>query len=346
MKYFRFFCCGALLFLGGCATVPPAPVYEAARDLPVEEKPEPRVRRPQSHTIRAGETLAEIALEYGLDHRELALWNGIADPDVIYTGDVIRLSPSEALPTASAVPPQKPASLSPASSARIAKPGATAPQLAPAPAPAPETAATAAETIAPTIAPASSGGETQTVARGNAPIKDGPVAAKYAYNAKTLRKLRAEHAAGSAPSVAAPQTAAAAPSPSAAAPQQVRRRFDVDWSWPTNGKVAGKFSEASKGIDIAGAKGAPVYAAAAGKVVYTGSGVKSYGRLVILKHGNDYLSAYAHNDKILAKEGQKVARGEQIATIGDSGAAKVMLHLEIRKSGKPFDPLQVLPPKP
>lgn len=341
MKHSGLFFSCALLFLGGCAPVSPAPVYDSARDLPVAEKPEPKVHRPQTHTIRAGETLAEIALEYGLDHRELALWNGVANPNLIYSGDVIRLSPPEALPQAAAVPLQKAAPITPA---RIAKPGASAaPQIVPAPAPQNvANAANAAAAITPQVVAPSSG---ETIARGNAPIKDGPVAAKYAYNARTLDKLRAEHAAGNT-AAPAPQIVSAAPTPSAAAPQQVRRRFDVDWSWPTRGKIAGKFSEKSKGIDIAGEKGAPVYAAADGKVVYTGSGVKSYGRLVILKHGNDYLSAYAHNDKILAKEGQQVARGEQIATVGDSGAARVMLHLEIRKSGKPFDPLQVLPPKP
>ena len=328
MKQFRF---AALLLLVGCAVAPPAPVYEAARDLPVEEKPEPQVRRPQTHIIGAGETLAGIALEYGLDYQELAQWNDIHNPDSIYAGDIIRLSRPESLAVASAVAPQKSATLAPAPI--IAKPGAPADSA-----------------IAPAVAYPSAAETASAAARGDAPIKNEPAAAKYAYSKQTLAKLRAAHEADSAssaaPSPAQIVRAAPAPAPDAGAPQRVRRRFDVDWSWPAAGEVTRKFSEASKGMDIVGAKGAPVYAAADGKVVYTGSGVKSYGRLVILKHGNDYLSAYAHNDKILVKEGQKIARGEQISTLGDSGATQAMLHLEIRKSGKPFDPLQVLPPQP
>lgn len=110
--------------------------------------------------------------------------------------------------------------------------------------------------------------------------------------------------------------------------------------------ISQKFSNSSKGININGNKGDAVYASADGQVVYVGTGVKSYGRLVILKHKNDYLSAYAHNDEVFVKESQSVKRGQKIAMFGDSGTDRVMLHLEIRKAGKPFDPLQVLPAKP
>lgn len=341
LRYCRY--AALLLLLAGCATTPPAPVYEASKDLWVEEKPELKVRRPQTHIIREGETLVEIALKYGLDYQELAQWNRISNPDAIYTGDTIRLSsPGAPAAVTSAVASQKQV---PLNSARIAKPGATLPSIVPTPK-AGDIAISAITPVIPTPAPDPNAAANTTVARGNAPIKNGPVAEKYAYNKKTFNKLRSAHAAANAPSATTPQIAiAVAPSAAAAAPKQTRRRFNVDWSWPTQGAITRKFGAASKGIDIAGTKGAPIYAAADGKVVYTGSGIKSYGRLVILKHGNDYLSAYAHNDKILAKEGQTVARGEQIATLGDSGATQVMLHLEIRKSGKPFDPLQVLPPK-
>ena len=311
----------ALLFLSACAPAPPAPVFEAD-GLAVEEKPEPKVRRPKSHKIRSGETLIDIALQYGLEYRELALWNGIANPDSIHAGDILQLSP-----------PKRTAVAAPVKAAKAPKIGGL-PTLQPAPKS--EIIAVAPPVEKPAAPPP-----------GNAPVKDAPVAAKYAYDPKTLKKLRAEH---TAPSLSAPQPAApAAPSQpvaAAGAPKKVRRRFDIDWSWPAFGAVAQKFSDATKGLDISGKKGEAVYASADGKVVYVGTGVKSYGRLIIIKHKNDYLSAYAHNNKILVREGQRVARGNQIATVGDSGAAQTMLHLEIRKSGKPIDPLQVLPPKP
>jgi len=97
------------------------------------------------------------------------------------------------------------------------------------------------------------------------------------------------------------------------------------------------------GIDIKGRRGQPVYAAAAGKVVYSGSGLIGYGKLIILKHDNHYLSAYAHNWELLVKEGEQVAKGAQIARMGSSSADRVMLHFEIRRNGKPVDPLHYLP---
>ncbi len=99
-----------------------------------------------------------------------------------------------------------------------------------------------------------------------------------------------------------------------------------------------------KGIDIAGAVGQPVLASAPGRVVYAGSGLRGYGKLVIIKHNNTFLSAYAHNRDILVKEGQQVKRGERIAEMGSTDADQVKLHFEIRRLGKPMDPLKYLPP--
>jgi lipoprotein NlpD len=120
----------------------------------------------------------------------------------------------------------------------------------------------------------------------------------------------------------------------------------IDWMWPGGGKVLAAFSEpSSKGLDIAGKSGDPVLAAAPGKVMYVGSGIRGYGNLVIIKHSNGYLSAYGHNRKILVKEGQSIAKGQKVAELGDSDADQAKLHFEIRRQGKPVDPLKYLPPR-
>lgn len=118
------------------------------------------------------------------------------------------------------------------------------------------------------------------------------------------------------------------------------------WNWPAQGALIHGFptnGAGKKGIGIAGKKGQPVLAAAAGKVVYTGSGLVRYGKLIIIKHNRTYFSAYAHNERLLVKEGQSVKAGQRIATMGSSGAQRVMLHFEIRKNGKPVNPLGYLP---
>ncbi len=118
----------------------------------------------------------------------------------------------------------------------------------------------------------------------------------------------------------------------------------LEWGMPTKGKVIGDYSESAnrKGVDISGSKGQAVVASAAGKVVYSGSGLRGYGKLVIIKHNKTFLSAYAHNDQILVKEGQSVSKGQKIAEMGNSDADQVKLHFEIRKLGKPVDPAKFL----
>jgi lipoprotein NlpD len=119
----------------------------------------------------------------------------------------------------------------------------------------------------------------------------------------------------------------------------------LEWSMPTQGKVTGGFSEADnrKGVDFAGKLGQPIYASAPGKVVYSGSGLRGYGKLLIIKHNKTYLSAYAHNDNLLVKEGETVTRGQKIAEMGSSDATQVKLHFEVRRLGKPVDPVNYLP---
>ena len=120
----------------------------------------------------------------------------------------------------------------------------------------------------------------------------------------------------------------------------------IAWNWPVRGKVIQSFSAKQpglKGIDIAGRKGMPVRAAASGRVVYVGEGLASYGRLIIIKHNEKFLSAYAHNQKLLVKEGENVEAGSVIAEMGATGTDQVKLHFEVRKQGRPVNPLIYLP---
>jgi lipoprotein NlpD len=121
---------------------------------------------------------------------------------------------------------------------------------------------------------------------------------------------------------------------------------NLKWRWPTHGKVIETYSssdETRKGIDISGRLGQSVTASAAGRVVYSGSGLRGYGKLIIVKHNERFLSAYAHNRKLLVKEGQQVKQGQKIAEMGRSGVDRVKLHFQIRRDGKPIDPLRYLP---
>jgi len=139
-----------------------------------------------------------------------------------------------------------------------------------------------------------------------------------------------------------PVATAPVATPSVSAPTE-NPAFDK-WLWPADGTLAGRFGAAGgKGIDIVGQRNTPVKAVAPGKVVYSGSGLRGYGRLLIVKHAGEYLSAYAHNETILVKEGEQVTAGQRIALMGDSDADRVKLHFEIRRYGKPLDPLIYLP---
>lgn len=140
-------------------------------------------------------------------------------------------------------------------------------------------------------------------------------------------------------SVAPPATTPAAPATQLSAEDR-----ELTWIWPSEGRVIATFDEGkNKGIDIAGKPGQHVMAAGAGKVMYAGSGIRGYGNLVIVKHSNSLLSAYAHNRAILVKEGQSVSKGQLIAEMGDSDTDAVKLHFEIRQQGKPVDPSKFLP---
>lgn len=120
----------------------------------------------------------------------------------------------------------------------------------------------------------------------------------------------------------------------------------VEWGWPASGRIIENFHETrNKGLDIAGTPGDPVLAAGDGKVVYSGSGLRGYGQLIIIKHNNTFLSAYAHNRAMLVKEGQAVRRGQKIAELGSTDAESPRVHFEIRRQGRPVDPAGYLPPR-
>jgi lipoprotein NlpD len=191
-------------------------------------------------------------------------------------------------------------------------------------------------------------------------VKSSPKALKEPYSPQAVRDLTL---ASTAPSSVAPAPAEiipaappatsraepkpdAAPEPSRAGSVDPSDEDRLDWAWPVKGKIVGTYSETAnlKGIDIAGKAGEPVLASAPGKVVYAGSGLRGYGKLIIIKHNKTYLSAYAHNREILVKEGQQVGKGQKIAEMGNTDADQVKLHFEIRRLGKPMDPARYLPP--
>lgn len=179
------------------------------------------------------------------------------------------------------------------------------------------------------------------------PVKSQPMTAKLPYSETAVAEIeKMQQTPQPKPETAAPVEAEPGAAPEAAAAGEGAAADDtLEWGMPTEGKLVAEFSENAnrKGIDIAGKPGQPVVASAAGKVVYSGSGLRGYGKLVIIKHNNTYLSAYAHNDQILVKEGQTVTRGQKIAEMGNSDSDQVKLHFEIRKLGKPVDPAKFLP---
>ncbi|HEX8787908.1 MAG TPA: peptidoglycan DD-metalloendopeptidase family protein [Telluria sp.] len=175
-----------------------------------------------------------------------------------------------------------------------------------------------------------------------APKKTTPRGDKKPYSESNLADAQKEEN----PKALTVEKEKAAPSGALVAGSTVTASDDekLSWMWPSDGKIIATFDEGkNKGIDIAGKLGQMVMAAGSGKVMYAGSGIRGYGNLVIVKHSNNLLSAYAHNRTILVKEGQNVTKGQAIAEMGDSDADTVKLHFEIRQQGKPVDPSKFLP---
>jgi lipoprotein NlpD len=321
--------------LAGCASRGRAPIEERSpRPAPAATAPGAPATptegeaRPQTYTVKRGDTLKAIASDLGLDYRELAAWNNLENPNRLTVGQVLRVSPPGEPAAASATGVQT-------------MPLRTAPPVQAGDVPA---AAPAAASV-----PVPGARNTET-------YKTQPKVVKEPYSEQALRDIQRAAGAGAsgAPAPAAPAEIAPPPVALAAEPKVAAKPATVapddgdklDWGWPAKGKIVSGFSEATslKGIDIAGSAGQPVTASAGGKVVYAGSGLRGYGKLIIIKHNDAYLSAYAHNRDILVKEGQQVVKGQKIAEMGNTDADQVKLHFEIRRQGKPVDPLRYLPP--
>lgn len=170
-------------------------------------------------------------------------------------------------------------------------------------------------------------------------VKSQPKVGKIPYSGSALAQTEKMQDNAKAAAASAPAKAEVAPS------KEADDEEDLEWGMPASGKVIADFSESAnrKGVDIAGKQGQPVVASASGKVVYSGSGLRGYGKLIIIKHNKTFLSAYAHNDQLLVKEGQSVGKGQKIGEMGNTDTDQVKLHFEIRKFGKPVDPAQYLP---
>ena len=180
--------------------------------------------------------------------------------------------------------------------------------------------------------------ETQVVTR--------PVLPGSAAPATATPPLAAASRSASAPATPVASAPVAPPPPPVVASPPLTGDEDVGWIWPAQGALLGGFDDAkNKGLDIGGRAGDAVIAAADGRVVYSGAGLRGYGNLIILKHNNTFLTAYAHNQTLLVKEDQAVKKGQKIAEMGNSDADRVKLHFEIRRQGKPVDPAKYLPPR-
>jgi lipoprotein NlpD len=348
-----------LVLLASCATRAPAPVVERSPVRPpsvaapaapappaVAAQPEPDWR-PKTYVVKRGDTLHTIALDHGLDYREMAAWNNIENPNLIRVGQVLRLTaPGDGGPGPVAA--------------------STGTTTAPLRAPPPVLPGDAKPTPSASAQPLAMPGPR------NADIyKSSPKAVKEPYSEQALREMqRAPLSAAASPipppaTVALPEPQAPgsasgdgkpAPAPAPAAAPEAKPKpapatpadddGAIEWTWPASGKVITGFSDTAnlKGIDIGGKAGTPVHASAAGKVVYAGTGLRGYGKLIIVKHNATFLSAYAHNKEILVREGQQVTRGQKIAEMGNTDSDQVKLHFEIRRLGKPVDPLRFLPP--
>ena len=306
-----------LLVLAGCASKSPAPVGDRGGQVATAGAP---VASKDLYTVKRGDTLYSIALDHGLDYRELVAWNSIDNPNRILVGQ----------------------------SLRVRAPGA------------------AAATEAVVVRPISTGTSVEQRSLGSSAadlLKREPKAGKEPYSEQALARAQAQAQAVD-PVMAAPVMARPEAKPEVSPAARVEAKpearpdasgeakagdaasgsEDVAWIWPANGKLIGTFSEGgNKGIDISGKAGDTVLAAGGGKVVYSGTGLRGYGKLVIVKHNNSYLTAYAHNQNVLVREGQSVSKGQKIAEMGNTDADQVKLHFEIRRQGKPVDPLKHLP---
>jgi lipoprotein NlpD len=303
-----------IALLTACSVTPrrPAPVFDRAPAEGQSAGVAPSAQPLESgyYMVKRGDTLYRIALEFGQSSRDIVAWNNLSSANDIKVNQILRVLPPG---TTSRTAGVQVGSVASSSSVEV-RPLNTAPS---------------------STGPAShSGAEVAN--------KSGPLGDKKPYSEAALAEMQkpeALTAPGTPAKTEAPKTA----ENSANAAESASDEEGVAWIWPTEGKIVGNFSGGKKGIDIAGKLGQQIVAAGAGKVMYAGSGIRGYGNLVIIKHTNNLLSAYAHNKTILVKEGQTITKGQKIAEMGNSDADAVKLHFEIRRQGKPVDPAKFLP---
>lgn len=304
-----------LLVLAGCASNTPAPVL--ARESQPASVPVVPVAR-DVYTVKSGDTLYSIAREHGMDFRELIALNGIDSPNRITPGKVLKVRPQNA--ATSAVATAAPVT----SDVVVARP-------------------IGSEQI---VDKRPSGSNTET-------LKREPKAGKEPYSEQALALAQKQTPPkASEPAVPLAKTEATPDSKAEARPAEADALMGdkITWIWPANGKLISTFSEGNnKGIDIAGKTGDDVVAAEGGKILIAKShnddSLRRYGNMVIISNGGTLISIYAHNSKLLVKEGQIVSKGQKIAEMGNTGTDQVKLHFEVRRQGKPVDPLKYLPPR-
>lgn len=311
MNKIRLSLSAALLGLLAACSTPrhSAPISDRMPEIKTAEAAKPQAPAgPGYYTVRKGDTLYRIALDHGQAYRDIVSWNNLSNPNDIKVDQVLRVAPPDVTTGG-------------AQTASIASSGVEVRSLS---------------------TPA-----TVTAATGSAGNKTGPRGDKRPYSESALAELQKPEAAAAIAAAKVPATTTAtAAVPAKAEPAKTMDADDdgIGWIWPAEGKVVARFEEGkNKGIDISGKLGQHVVAAGAGKVMYAGSGIRGYGNLVIVKHTNNLLSAYAHNKTIMVKEGQSVSKGQVIAEMGNTDADAVKLHFEIRQQGKPVDPSKFLP---
>ena len=342
----------------GCANLlswePPAE-REAANQAAAPRMVVPeRTVGPGEYLVRQGDTMYSIAFRHSLDFRELAKWNGIGSDFLIRPGQVLRLAqpprpsliegdivshPDDTTPPPAMQPvalPTEGLGVPPPPMPQVATRGRAGRGVAPPAGPRPKPIALPTESFGVPPPPLGQGASAPSPAY---PAASSGLTPSYPPTAGSSQTVAAASPAMTMPAPA--PTAPALPPP----PMTSESGGPYRWQWPTNGVVVRGYNPAmgSKGLDFSGAIGQAVFAAAPGKVVYSGSALKGYGELIIIKHDDVHLSAYGYNRRRLVAEGTTVAAGQPIAELGVGPEQKPVLHFEIRKRGKPVDPASYLP---
>ena len=305
------------------------------------------------HIVQKGETLYAISFKYAVDFRDIARWNGIIDPYTIYPNQRLVVRDPMAAPVleASAPRPSQPVSVANTNASNSGVVVNTIPAQANASSQ-PINAGTAVEagdgvSVAAIATPAPLA---TTQPLGESPSNAQGMAVGFTDSAPSAQAtaVTASNRPGGLPSTApaiVPEAEIVAP-PTATVPGVKPSAGRNGWGWPVQGKLIGTFASADpgrQGIDISGNFGDAVYAANSGEVVYSGRGIIGYGELIVIKHDDATLTAYGHNRKRLVTEGQRIKQGETIAEMGKDPQGRALLHFELRRNGKPVDPLGVLP---